>query len=375
MSKGSKTIIILLIIIAIAGAGYFIWKNGGINTNSNNTTNSTSQKNNETTSGTSEEINENLLEESVKKALIEIVNEKNYKDVSNKEGTTAAEGHKILESEIKNNQIYAYVVAEYGVYKLENGTATAVSASASPITLIFDTNETQEYKMSKYIVPSDAGDEEWTKSLKEMFPENLIKEATSINYKDDFYQKQIKSYVETLKSTNTTSTSNTAQDTTNDTNQILLNVMNNKQKFIQEDNKEVYLKDFKIVENQTAQVDKYTFVDMDKDGTEELVIYTTSDYGAYIILHYENNKVYGYMIGVRSLENLKTDGSFMASSGANSTEYLRITFNKNTYTMETEAIYDETNKNYKINNETVSETKIKEYVTNWNKKENAKWNK
>ena len=43
-----------------------------------------------------------------------------YKDVNNKEGTIGAEGHKILKSEIKNNQIYAYVVAEYGVYKLEN---------------------------------------------------------------------------------------------------------------------------------------------------------------------------------------------------------------------------------------------------------------
>ena len=150
--------------------------------------------------------------------------------------------------------------------------------------------------------------------------------------------------------TNTTTNSNTTQNTSTDTKQLLLNVMNNKQKFIDEDNNEVYFKDFKIVENQTAKVDKYAFVDMDKDGTEELVIYTTSDYGAYVILHYENNKVYGYMIGVRSLENLKTDGSFMGSSGANSNEYSRMTFNKNSYSIKTEAVYDGTDKIYKINN-------------------------
>ena len=179
---------------------------------------------------------------------------------------------------------------------------------------------------------------------------------------------------------NTNNITNTTTDTTSnssktDTNQLLLDVMNNEEKFINKDNKEVYLKDFKIVEEQTAKVDKYAFVDMDKDGIEELVIYTTSDYGAYVILHYENNKVYGYMIGVRSLENLKTDGSFMGSSGANSNEYSRMTFNKNSYSIKTEAVYDGTDKIYKINNEKVSEKEIKEYVENWNKKENVSWSK
>lgn len=179
---------------------------------------------------------------------------------------------------------------------------------------------------------------------------------------------------------NTNNITNTTIDTTSnssktDTNQLLLDVMNNEEKFINKDNKEVYLKDFKIVEEQTAKVDKYAFVDMDKDGIEELVIYTTSDYGAYVILHYENSKVYGYMVGVRSLENLKTDGSFIGSSGANSNEYLRMTFNKNSYNLETEAVYDGTNKDYKINNANVSEKEIKEYVENWNKKENVNWSK
>ena len=174
---------------------------------------------------------------------------------------------------------------------------------------------------------------------------------------------------------NTTNNNTTNSNTETDTKQLLLDVMNSKKKFIDEENKEVYFKDFEIVENQTAKVDKYAFADMNKDGIEELVIYTTSDYGAYIILHYENSKVYGYMIGVRSLENLKTDGSFMGSSGANSNEYLRMEFNKNSYTLKIEAVYDGTDKIYKIDDSEVSEKDIKEYVEEWNKKEDVKWSK
>ena len=364
MKNGSKILLILFIIIIAVVIGFFVGRNGEVKQNENNT-------NQETTNNVAtKKINDNVLEFSVKKALIEVVNEKDYPNVTNQEGTTAAEGHRILKSEIKDNQIYAYVVAECGVYQLENGEPTPVSASASPITLVFNMEEENGYKMVKYMIPTDGDDETWLTSLKEMFPNDLIDTAKSVNYKEDFYQDQIKAYVETLKTNNTAST-----NTTTNTKELLMNVMNNKQKFIDKDNQEVFLKDFKIVENQTAEVDKYAFVDLDKDGIEELVIYTTSDYGAYIILHYEDSKVYGYMIGVRSLENLKTDGSFMGSSGANSNEYLRMTFNKNSYAIITEAVYDTTNQVYKVGNNNVSEKEIKEYAEEWNKKENVSWSK
>lgn len=370
MNKGNKILTVILIILIVVGIGFLIWKNG--ETKQGNNTSDTTNTNNitNTTNTTSDKkINNNVLESSVSKAIIEILNEEIYKDVSEKEGTIGAEGHKILKSEMKDGKIYAYVVAEYGVYKLEDDQVFPVSASASPITLVFDTDDTYGYKMIKYILPSDDGDEAWLSSLKEMLPEDLIESAKSINYSDDLYQNQIKTYVELLK------TNKTNGDNKDDAKQALLDVMNSKQKFIDEENKEVYFKNFEIVENQTAKVKEYAFVDMDQDGIEELVIYTTSDYGAYIVLHYENNKVYGYMIGVRSLENLKTDGSFMASSGANSVEYLRMTFNKNNYKVNTEAVYDATDKTYKINNKDVSEKEIKEYEEKWNKKENVKWSK
>lgn len=153
---------------------------------------------------------------------------------------------------------------------------------------------------------------------------------------------------------------------------LLLNVMNNKQTFIDKDNKETLLKNFITAENQTAKVKEYAFVDFDNDGIEELVIYTTSNYGACVILHYEEGKVYGYMIETNSLENLKADGSFTGSNGENSTYYLRMIFDKNNYSINAEATYDKVNKIYRIDNEEVSLEEITEYIEKWNQKEDIK---
>lgn len=153
---------------------------------------------------------------------------------------------------------------------------------------------------------------------------------------------------------------------------LLLDAMNNKQTFIDKDNKETLLKNFIIIENQTAKVKEYAFVDFDNDGIEELVIYTTSNYGVYVILHYEEGKVYGYMIEMSSLENLKADGSFTGSNGANSTCYLRMIFDKNNYSINAEATYDTINKIYRINNKEVSLEEITEYIEKWNQKEDIK---
>ena len=177
MKELNKIILVILIVIIVIGFGFIIWKNIDNEKNNNNNTIVTGGK----------EINYDVLELSTQKAIIEIVNKEYYKNITDIEGTTAAEGNKILKAEVKDNQIYAYVVAEYGVYKLENGEVTPVSASASPITIIFDMEYENGYNMIKYLIPSNNGDEAWLSSLKEMFPEDLINEAKSIDYTDDFY--------------------------------------------------------------------------------------------------------------------------------------------------------------------------------------------
>lgn len=326
-----KGLYCLLILCVLGVLGFFVYKN--INKK--------------------ETINDNVLELSTKKAIIEIAN-KSF-TIENDLIGGYAEGHKILGSEIKDNNINAYVVAEYGVYNFSD--KTPMSASASAMKLIF-VKEEQEgyYKLEDYKIPEEG--ENYEKTLKEIFPENLIKDATSVNYQDNFYQEQILSYL---------------NDSKKEVQALLSDVMNNKKKFTTENNKETYLKDFVIIENQKAKVDKYAYVDMDSDGILELVILTTSDYGAYVVLHYENGVIYGYKIGIRSLESLKKDGTFISSSGATSNEYSTMSFDKNKYKITAFAKYDTVNNVYEVDGNKVDKEVAKEYTDNWSKRENVEW--
>lgn len=157
-------------------------------------------------------------------------------------------------------------------------------------------------------------------------------------------------------------------DTTVDYNAKLLKVLNSQAKFIDENNNKVLFKDFKVTDTETAVEEKHAFVDLDNDKIDELVVYTTSSIKSYMIFHYENSNIYGYLIGVRSLENLKKDGSFIGSNGVDSREYLTMSFDKNKYTMNKEAIYDGINKIYKIDNKDVTKDEIDAFISKFNDK-------
>lgn len=158
-----------------------------------------------------------------------------------------------------------------------------------------------------------------------------------------------------------------------DINTRLFDVMNSCITFIDSTNNRVMFNEYKISNEEKAVPSKYAYVDLDNDGIEELVVLTTSDYGAYIILKYQDNDIYGHMIGIRSFEKLKVDGSFIGSSGANNNEYLTITFNENKYSLNKEAVFDENNQIYQIKGKDVTKDEINTFVEEWNKKENVKW--
>ncbi len=157
--------------------------------------------------------------------------------------------------------------------------------------------------------------------------------------------------------------------------QILMDAMNSKIDFINEENKGVLFKEFPIYEDDLAVPDKYAYVDMDNDGTNELVVETTSYYGAFIILHYdkETRKIYGYMLGARSLEDLKEDGTFIGSGGAAVNSYCKIKFDKNKYEIIDLAYSDSTNNEYKIDDKDVTKKEIEEFTDNWFKKTSVEW--
>lgn len=155
----------------------------------------------------------------------------------------------------------------------------------------------------------------------------------------------------------------------------LLAVMSGEKAFVDEQNQEVLINDFNLPSEEAIKVKEYAFVDFDKDGNEELIILTDSNYGAYIVFHYEDANIYGYVINIRSLENLKVDGSFSGNSGIGATTYFKMEFDKNTYEMIEVAKNFENDAEYVISGEKVTKELIDTFVADWNEKENLVFEK
>ena len=165
-----------------------------------------------------------------------------------------------------------------------------------------------------------------------------------------------------------------------DGSEVLLSVMNQECTFVTQNGKEVLLKDYMVGEgeyitNIYAQPYEYTFVDFDKDGMDEMIINISVDLGFYLVLHYEAEKVYGYEFVIRSLQSLKSDGSFIRSGGAMSTYYSCMTFDKQNVKITNIAIKDDNNQIYELYGKQSSIEELDKYIANWNQKENVTWMK
>ena len=181
----------------------------------------------------------------------------------------------------------------------------------------------------------------------------------------------------------------------------LLKVLYNESAFITEENNTVYLKDYKPIyklpenteyyrkDNAFVPLD-YAFVDLDKDGQNELVVSEAPDSDTFLILRKANDKIYGYSLYVRWFEDLKTDGTFLSSGGAFSHNYNTINFDENKYNISTFAIFDFVGDDkpssnrfgcepdygksvFEIDGEKVSFEKIEQFAQEWSKRTDAKW--
>lgn len=159
----------------------------------------------------------------------------------------------------------------------------------------------------------------------------------------------------------------------NYTEEHLLKALNNETKVIDENNNELLLSEYKLPSDENIVIEKTTFVDLDSDGNNELVALTKSNYGAYIILRHENNMVYVYTINIRSLNNLKEDGTFIGNNGSQSYTYMKLSFNKNLYETKILAEVNKTENIYKINEKDVSEQTFLDYENEFNNKKDCKW--
>lgn len=164
-------------------------------------------------------------------------------------------------------------------------------------------------------------------------------------------------------------------------NAIFLSVLNNEITFVDETGKSVYLKNYNVfsersaVEGEETIPQKYTQVDFDGDGNDEMVLYVTPDFGAYLVFHIYNGQVYGFEFTERALMDLKKDGSFMGSSGAGNTTYLALSFKDEKYELHELAYqYDMTEKKvYKINGKDVTAEEFDIFYEAFRNKPNVDW--
>ncbi len=111
--------------------------------------------------------------------------------------------------------------------------------------------------------------------------------------------------------------------------------------------------------------EQYAFVDMDNDNVDELVILDVM-ITYYLVLRYENKKVYGYNIGARSLIDLRTDGSFMTSSAAGISSIGNMCFDGSECKVINKALANDYDQEYFIDGKKTDQKTSKKYFDDWN---------
>ncbi len=110
----------------------------------------------------------------------------------------------------------------------------------------------------------------------------------------------------------------------------------------------------------------YAFVDFDSDGIEELLI-LDANYTDFLFLRYDDGKVYGYVHNRISMQDIKTDGSFMTFDYDGYNAISRISFSGTSYEITNLAYKDDSENKYLLDEESAQKSKVEEYFENWNK--------
>lgn len=121
------------------------------------------------------EPKDNILEMSVKRDLIDIARDKYVNDGS----YVYSESHKILDYEVKNDDIYVYVATKYGI--IDKDSCEVKSDTKDTLTMIYKKNK------------NSAGVYELKEYKENSIPSNL-KDKANVNYDDNYFMSQLNSY-------------------------------------------------------------------------------------------------------------------------------------------------------------------------------------
>ncbi|MDF2511919.1 MAG: hypothetical protein K0S04_1785 [Herbinix sp.] len=163
-------------------------------------------------------------------------------------------------------------------------------------------------------------------------------------------------------------------------------VIQNEDEFYNSDeNKKLLLEDYLKENFQGMQLElaHFTVIDMDNDNIPEVILELSIDgYPEfYEILHYSNSdeQVYGFKFVYRGLEQLKTDGTFWASSGVADNECDKLKFSNGVYETITLA-HSESKQDsngmtvsHYIDNRTVTEEEFDSFSQKQNEKDDVVW--
>lgn len=135
--------------------------------------------------------------------------------------------------------------------------------------------------------------------------------------------------------------------------------------------------------NVTATVTKFAIVDLDIDGTSEVILWLTvnnDDYYGFEVLRYQNGMVYGYTLWYRSFMDLKANGRFSFSSGAADSGFGTLAFTENTYSIDkitySESSYDSNNNmsiSYFVNQQSATEDEFLSAVNRQGEEPDVTW--
>lgn len=158
----------------------------------------------------------------------------------------------------------------------------------------------------------------------------------------------------------------------------LLSVLYNEVPFVDETGKTVYVKDYNIAgvaQQNYAVPESYAFIDFDNDGSIEMLANVSTDYGFFLVLHMDDEQVYGYKFTLRSMRNPKTDGTFEGSGGAAESAIFTLKFSGNQYEMTELAYHNDLPeiKEYRINGVSATQEDYQTFYNDYVNKPDVQW--